>query len=197
MLDEFIAILKEKKLYHVTRAICAFFIVLIVNQVFSIGIVLFPFLLFIGSRALLKRRLKGQASLLVNAIAIQFTHYFPVLLAAFAKPLPHLFDFFVIFWGTGLFIKNPGWKSGRLMIAYNAYRFFLFYIPGFVNAINTKNSLELRSALFMMTLSVLAAYMIYDGVKKTLNQPVPGEEQIAAEEEEPEDPASEQEELDR
>lgn len=180
MLDKYIAILKAKKLYEVVLGIFAFLIFLLVNRIFTLPIIMLPFLVFIGSRLFLKTKLKAETLPLTNALAIQFTHYLMVLFAAFSQPLTHIIDIFIIFWGTNWFYKKPSWKSGGLMMGYNFYRLF-YYVLGFVNAYNQQNVPNMRSAGFIGIISLVAIYYIYAGVKEILNQPPAIEAQLEEE----------------
>ncbi len=167
MLAKITAVLKEKKIYEPVLGIGAFIIFMIVYKVFTLGLVLVPFLVFVVSRFLMKSRLKGAASSLINALAVQIAHYMIILMAALQRPFSHLIDIFVIFWGTYWFYKKTGWKSAGLMIAYNAYRLFFLYIWGVRQALVQNSVTNLRSAVFYALLAAISIILIVDAVLKS------------------------------
>lgn len=170
MLARFIAILKEKKLYGLVVGVGAFLLLLLVERVFTIGVVLVPALVFFLSRYILKSKLKGTGQLLTNALAIQIAHYIIILLAAFQQPLTYLVDFFIIFWGTYWFYKKPSWKSSGLMIGYNVFRLFVFYLRGASQAISEQSITNIRSAAFAILLAVSSICLIYSAVRAVKKQ---------------------------
>jgi len=164
MLDKYIAVLKEKRLYEVTMGLGLFIIFLIVNKLFTLPVFLLPFLVFVGFRIFLKTKVKAENQPLVNSFALQFAHYLMILIAAFRSPFTKIIDFFVIFWGSNWLWKKPSWRSGGLMIAYNLYLIF-GYILGLNRAIQQNNLNNIRYSSLFLLISLASIYFTISGIR--------------------------------
>ena len=167
MIDKYVAILKTKKLYEVTMGLLLFLTFFIINKIFTLPIFMLPLLVFMGSRLLLKTRVKSENQPLVTSFALQFSHYLMILIAAFSNPFAKLIDIFVVFWGTNWLWKKPSWRSGGLMMGYNFFLIF-GYVLGIMKAISAQNVTSIRYASLYLLVSLATIYYIYDGVKLIL-----------------------------
>lgn len=167
MLDQVIAYLKAKRIYEIALGVVLFIAFFIINKTLTLPIFMLPFLVFMGCRIFLKAKVKNENQPLVTAFALQFSQYLMILLAAFQNPFAKLIDVFVIFWGTNALWKKPSWRSGGVMMAYNAYLIF-GYVMGIIKAIPANNLPNIRFAVLFIIVSAATIYFIYDGVKLIL-----------------------------